>query len=344
MQATSPTIFWQTAPMTSPALKYPAKPNLLKIAQLFEVDARTVCETAGVSPGFLTTNTNVDASEFYALLGALLTMSKMQPAEMALVKATRDIHFNSQHLALSCAPNVRIGLDRLSQIKPLLAPFALSLLETSNGLQVTVAPAHPDHPMPAALHRLELCFLIDMIRRGTGVKIVPTKASAANGGPAWLNDFVGVDVANGPLPSFVISHDQANLPMADQDPQGWQWLQQDYRQQLKHLTQAQAITDRVQTALVHLLIRGQPTLRDAAKHLGLSGRTLQRRLEEANSSFQNELTKARQSLAQSYVAIPDVNLEEIAFLLGYRRRNSFVRAYEAWFGETPAVTRHSLAP
>lgn len=81
-----------------------------------------------------------------------------------------------------------------------------------------------------------------------------------------------------------------------------------------------------------------------ASDLGMSQRTLARRLAESGTSFTKVVEALKQALAERYLLHSDMSLSEIAFLLGYSDLSAFTTAFKRWTGETPgAVRRASLA-
>ena len=88
----------------------------------------------------------------------------------------------------------------------------------------------------------------------------------------------------------------------------------------------------------HLATR-RPDMRAIAKQLAVSERTLQRRLAEEGTRFQDVLTEARRELAREYLANAQLEMSDVAFLLGFDDQNSFYRAFRQWEGETPARWR-----
>ena len=78
---------------------------------------------------------------------------------------------------------------------------------------------------------------------------------------------------------------------------------------------------------------------DVARRLAVSTRTLQRRLSEEGTSFQQELNGLRADLARHYLTNSRYSSAEISFLLGYSDPNSFIRAFHAWTGQTPESAR-----
>lgn len=71
---------------------------------------------------------------------------------------------------------------------------------------------------------------------------------------------------------------------------------------------------------------------EVAVKLGVSKRTLQRKLTEEGTSFQKQLNGTRELLAKNYIRNTEMSSEDIAFLLGYQELNSFLRAFSVWTG------------
>ena len=95
----------------------------------------------------------------------------------------------------------------------------------------------------------------------------------------------------------------------------------------------------MKAALKRVLAGRRPAMPDVAKELGLSTRTLQRRLNDEGVSFQQLLIDARRELARHYLMQPSLELNETAYLLGYEDPNSFFRAFHEWEGTSPGQWR-----
>ena len=103
-----------------------------------------------------------------------------------------------------------------------------------------------------------------------------------------------------------------------------------------------ALVQDVRGALAQMLCDGSPSIRLVAKRLGMSVRTLQRRLDEHGVVFRTLVQEIRRELAERYLAERSANLTEVAFLLGYSELSSFDRAFRRWTGSTPVAARRSL--
>ena len=80
-----------------------------------------------------------------------------------------------------------------------------------------------------------------------------------------------------------------------------------------------------------------------ARELAMSTRTLQRRLKDEGTTFQDILGDTRESLARHYLSASDMPTSEISFLLGYDDPRSFYRAFNTWTGTTPQALRAATA-
>jgi AraC-like DNA-binding protein len=99
------------------------------------------------------------------------------------------------------------------------------------------------------------------------------------------------------------------------------------------------IVAQVRAAVIRNLAQDRVRLASIASELGLSPRTLQRKLSEAGASFQQVLDAARHALAQDYLRQRGLPLADIAFLLGYQEQSAFTHAFRDWAGMNPGAWR-----
>ena len=90
-----------------------------------------------------------------------------------------------------------------------------------------------------------------------------------------------------------------------------------------------------------VLSDGKPSLEHAAKALGTSVRTLQRRLKSEGTTFAALLEELRRELASGLVRSKDLAIYEVAYLLGYSEPSTFYRAFRRWHGVSPLEYRRT---
>jgi len=99
----------------------------------------------------------------------------------------------------------------------------------------------------------------------------------------------------------------------------------------------------------HLLANaylGLPSLEALAANLCLSVRSLQRKLREEGTSYQQVADAVRKKLALHYLQAGAHPLQDVAHLLGYAEFSAFSRAFKRWTGRSPAhyQAEHSAEP
>ncbi len=87
-----------------------------------------------------------------------------------------------------------------------------------------------------------------------------------------------------------------------------------------------------------------PSLESAAETLGMSGRTLRRRLSDEGSSYQAVLNEVRTQLAKELLGDAEKNITDIAFLLGFGDTSAFTKAFKKWTKMSPSEFKKSNRP
>jgi len=96
---------------------------------------------------------------------------------------------------------------------------------------------------------------------------------------------------------------------------------------------------RVENAIAPLLPHGRAELAEVAHRLGISQRTLARRLASEGQTFGEILNGLRFDLAKRYLQEHDLQISKVAWLLGYQETSAFYHAFKRWTGKTPMQLR-----
>jgi AraC-like DNA-binding protein len=99
------------------------------------------------------------------------------------------------------------------------------------------------------------------------------------------------------------------------------------------------VVHKLRDVIMRSLPAGDLSLGSSARALGMSARTLQRRLREAGTSHKELLQQTRYYLAERYLRSPELSIDEVSFLLGYANTPSFTRAFKEWSGVPPTEYR-----
>jgi len=192
-----------------------------------------------------------------------------------------------------------------------------------------------------------IASLVQLARDMTG-RYWPVKSvSFVNPAPVQTQpyeDFFGGQVVFGaPVTRLLFEQTYLALPLRKSDPALLALMDQQAEQLLQQVAAVPAMVDAWRKTLVPLIREGQTSLAALAAAHHTSPRSLQRRLAEQGTSFQQLLDNTRQHLAERHLMDAKLDLAEIALLLGYSEQSAFTRAFRTWTGLAPAQwRRHQL--
>lgn len=129
-----------------------------------------------------------------------------------------------------------------------------------------------------------------------------------------------------------------DLPLPQSDPESTRHLQQQCQMLIAKLSRHTNFVDEVRMLILERPAYF-PDISYVAEKLGMSTRTLRRRLKEQGGSYRELLDEARYGLAREYLAGTELPMDEISRLVGYTEPGSFSHAFRRWSGESPSAWR-----
>jgi AraC-like DNA-binding protein len=210
----------------------------------------------------------------------------------------------------------------------------------------TVALNYIDFDRRLDRHHTEfwLVALVRICREVTDSRFAPSRLRVRHTRPelpAAFKAFFGVEVEFGSdADEIVLSAPVASLPAARGDAHLNRLLRQ-YAEAALSSRPAKPASVRleVERILPELLPHGRASTVEVARRLGMSSRSLSRKLREGGVAFAAILDELRKALAEHYLAGRELSVSEIAWLLGYREISSFTHAFRRWAGMTPRQFR-----
>jgi AraC-like DNA-binding protein len=201
-------------------------------------------------------------------------------------------------------------------------------------------------PRHSERHQMEFCMfaVLRLCRVLTGQSLVPQYFSIAHyrsEGISEMARFVGTKVEFGAdKDEFALNADASELPIIHADPYLNDLL-------LKYCEAALAdrrgdvsqLRTRVENAISSLLPHGRMLVEDVARSLGMSERTLARKLSNEGLNFTEILQQLRRDLAVRYLDDRKLHVSKIAWLLGFHEVSAFTHAFKRWTRKTPRELR-----
>ncbi len=133
------------------------------------------------------------------------------------------------------------------------------------------------------------------------------------------------------------------VPMPNRDPKLLSILTERLEKKLDQLHAPISIAKETMICVQTLLPEGRPSISKVAKIMGMSERTLRRRLKDEGQTYNSVLENARKDACEAYMRSETFRQTDIALALGYSDQTAFSRAFKGWHKNTPTEYRRRLA-
>jgi AraC-like DNA-binding protein len=245
------------------------------------------------------------------------------------------------HLILAC-PTLREALECLCEHVGSVLPTSTARFEAAPGrVRLHLHLTAGERPVPAQRYDYVAALLLRVIQWLIGRPLAPRAIHHPAREPqeaAAYAALLGAPVQFGqPFPAMDFAAEDLEVRLPTANPLVAEWcarLAADLQQ-----TRRGQIRLRVKKVLVGLLPQGDPRREDVAAALHVSERTLQRRLAEEGTHFQELVDSTRRELAQQYLSAGRLSPKQMSFELGFADPSNFYRACKRWFGQSPKTIR-----
>lgn len=307
--------------------------------------AEAVLAQAGLTPAALAgAEARIDFAKHAALIEA---------AAAALDDPCFGLHFGAGldpldagalgYLAAN-SPSLRAAIGNyIRYLATTTEGYRARLEEDGRLARLLVEPADPQAPPGGQCTEFALAATMNACRFVTGRRLTPRAVLMRHprrAGAEAFRKYFGIPVRFA-ADSYAIVLDRAQLalPCSSADPRLFRIVKAHCDALLKQSRQAEDFRDEVAHLVGSLLPTGTATTAHVAQRLGLSERSLSRRLAGEGTSFRAIVQQQRQRLALRYLDDPQVRPTQIAYLLGYAEPSAFSHAFRRWTGESPAAYR-----
>lgn len=142
-----------------------------------------------------------------------------------------------------------------------------------------------------------------------------------------------------PRNALIIHESVLDTPLRQPDPTLLRTLEQQAATVMAEIRQRHPIVMQTRSLLRNLMEESLPRREKVAEQLGLNERTLQRRLQEAGTGYQQLLDDLRRETATDWLCHSQMPISDMASRLGFSEARSFHRRFKAWTGMTPGEYR-----
>jgi AraC-like DNA-binding protein len=237
------------------------------------------------------------------------------------------------------ADSVGTGLAQLARyLRVTESPVAVEVRADADPVRVEVTT------LSAFGHEFEAALIVLRFREGAGAAFAPVAVSFQHqpDDVAAFERAVGCPVWTGAgWNGMTIAEATCRLPLRRRDPILRRLLESHADAMLERLPARPGVATDVQRVLTSRVSGGDTRMSAIARQIGMSERTLHRRLATEGVSYQQLLDEARKDAAARYLSDGKLAIGEIAYLLGYSEPAAFHHAFKRWYATTPESFRSS---
>lgn len=287
-------------------------------------------------------------AQFFALWWAVEERSVDDPS-LGIRIGMRSLPDDENVVSLAAMHASTLGeaLDKLARYKRLVCPERITIERVDGEARLRFEWLFAEESPPTILTEIIFAGVTNLAEQGTLTRVRPKRLefTRRSSNEATLKKHfecaLRFDV---PHDTLVFDEAALALPMARRNEQLQSILVSGLERAVAVDDAERTLADDVRAALSDAICGDRPAVAKVARSLGMSARTMQRRLEELGTTYQDVLDDVRRHLARRLLANTDLVLGEVAFLLGFEEVNSFVRAFNAWEGTPPATWRERHQP
>jgi len=287
----------------------------------------------------------VTTAQFFALWRAV---GELSPDPAAGLKIATQIDVGDRPpstMAAFHSRDYRDALTRLARFKQLCTPEELQIKMSKDECLIEPVWTHAKEETPSLLTDAAFASFVELGRRGTGHPLNPKRVELKRSAEAtgFHQAYFQCPVKFGSRRNMLVLHaTDLDRPFVTYNAELLEMLDPQLVKAVEERRAQRSTSEQVKWVLKRLLAGARPEIAAVARELGLSDRTLQRRIVDDGTTFRQLLLEARQDLAREYLNRPEIDVTEVAYLLGYEDANSFYRAFRTWEGMTPAQLRSAL--
>lgn len=290
----------------------------------------------------------VAEEDYIALLARIADAEEGPPrAHIRLGASLRCEDLGAVGLAWKSSPTLMDGWDRAQRYVGVVSGVrALELTRGDQTTEIRFLRLTDEAPLGARLsNEATFASFTAICREASGRPFSPVRAMCGHefiGDKAFLEKYMDCTVEDrAGVNAIVVSNEEMALPNAVGDDAISRFFDERVEQMLAEKPCDLPLAQQVKSEIGKKLSGGVPKLSDIAKSLGVSARTLQRKLSEEDAVFQELVDQARRELSQRLLRTTQYPLVEIAFLTGFAEQSGFTRAFKRWAGKTPRSYRLS---
>ena len=313
-------------------------------------DAPRVLKRHGLTPKFLDDpSVSVPLARYVAMFEDMARQLNDPTLGARLGQASKPVDLGPMGLVMARSRSIMASLDRLTRFFASLQPGTHSALQENEGLLTwtyrlvdsRIWPRRQDaeFTLSSLVRTIRTSFKPDWQPLMVHFEHSAASPAAAQALEKMLRCPIRFEAANNGL---ILSVADAKAVYREEDQDLISVLVCYLADSSPRENTSPSWSDRVLGLIASYMGQRPITLEGLAVDLGMSPRSLQRRLSQEGNSLRELLRGHRQQIAQQSLHSGGPRLSNLAEALGYADTTTFWRAHRSWTGQAPSAARRAL--
>ena len=291
------------------------------------IDAGEVLQASGLPRNLFSHKTpRVSPEEYVKFVDAIGENFSSETDIVSLATKTDFERISPPIFAALCCHDAISAINRMKEYSELFIPMSINTLLKDGRFEYSFGTLIPGSRISPFFAMVEMIFFLNIIRTSTGSHIVPMAVETGAEMPSGAVDFFGITPKNTGRYAVILSESDARKPFVSENQEIWKKIEPELNRRLAEQKADSSVAEKAKAAIYELLPSGRFKIEDIAHKLSMTPRTLQRRLLDENSRYQELLLSARKSLNADLDRMPLITHHDRAYLLGFSHNDCYRRA------------------
>ncbi len=244
------------------------------------------------------------------------------------------------------SPTIKIAIEKIIKYEVLVSGFLkMKIIPQPHNRERIVLEVNHNHPQGQHVILTQTVLLTQTIKQIAGMSHNPEKVFFSIPSPNDTSRFNAIFNCtinfNQKINAIEFKADTLNQPIIHRDAKILENIEGLATNNLNELVRKNCLSEKIYSIFQKEIYSSNqvPSLSEIAQLFNVSGRTLQRKLKQESSSYGEILQKLRKDEALKLLKDKKLNINEIAWFLGYAEPSSFVMQFKKWTGNPPSSFR-----
>ena len=252
------------------------------------------------------------------------------------------IPYGPGYFAFISSPNIGAAVKAIAKYKPQVSAIGCSAEQDEGDLKVEVYQTTSEFPVDSNMALVEFAYMVELSKNCADGFLKAKRISLRDVGAAHdaYKLFFACPIVEGPVDAMWIGSEDLTIPLHSKNHEIAVIAQKRLDDTYFPNIGQKNFSEQVCRVVKEELLVGRVGAQNAANAMGLSPRSLNRRLKEYGITFAQIQSDIRRQHSIELLSDMGVSISEVAFRVGFKEVASFYKAFKKWNGVTPAQMRN----